>query len=51
MVMPIAQNILAKLTSVLPLGNTRFAVDRAIDQNKSIYKAVIPKFLYKPPYS
>jgi len=48
--MPVAQNVLAKITSALGLQNTRFAVDRTVDVNKSIYKAVIPKFLYKPPF-
>lgn len=50
--MPLAQNILSRITSSLGLQreNIRFAVDRMVDANKSIYKAVIPKFLYKPPF-
>lgn len=26
-------------------------IPQVVEPNKSIYKAVMPKFLYKPPYS
>ena len=56
--MPVAQNVLSRITSALGLNNIRFStgrinesrVETAIDVTRSVYKAVIPKFLYKPPY-
>ena len=42
-------NLLARITTALGLAPT-YAVDKVVDTTKSNYKAVIPKFLYKPPY-
>jgi hypothetical protein len=58
-----AQNrsFISKLTSVVGLDNIRFNQGREAEKpqatsdivtmgTRNIYKAVIPRFLYKPPY-
>lgn len=51
-----ARNLLAEIVggevglTNTPVQKPAFAVENALDLTRSIYKAVIPKFLYKPPF-